>query len=293
MSARTAFPVRHSTLGLAGPVLALAALAPAATAEVRTETFRSEALGREVSYVVDLPPSYDASPSKRYPVVYAFHGLFEGSGFWERRGLAPILAGLRTQGAVPELVLVAVDGGNSFFANARGGRYEEMATRDLVAHVERTYRVTPGRDGRAALGVSMGGYAALRLAFAQPSLYRAVATHSAMLLERVPSAEQGAGRWHMAAFAAVFGNPIDAALWSANDPLALARKADPKATPALYLDCGAEDRYGLASGHRALDSILKERGIPHTLEIAPGDHGYEFVRRRLEKSLRFLGKTLG
>ena len=78
--------LRAAALG----ALFLAALAarPAA-AEVRPGTFRSEALGREVSYVVDLPPSYDGSGDRRYPVVYALHGLFEGSGFWERRGLAP------------------------------------------------------------------------------------------------------------------------------------------------------------------------------------------------------------
>jgi len=268
------------------------ALVPAARAEVRPATFHSDALGRDVSYVVDLPPSYDASPGRRYPVVYAFHGLFEGPGFWERRGLAPILAALRASGAVPEFLVVAVDGGNSFFVNGPAGRYEDMVARDLVAHVEKTWRVAPGRDGRAALGISMGGYAALRLAFAQPSLYRAVATHSAMLLEKIPSAEQGAGRWHMAAFNAVFGNPIDAALWAANDPIALAGKVDPKTVPALYADCGSEDRFGLFAGHRDLDAVLNQREIAHTLELAPGDHGYEFVRGRLEKSLRFLGGAL-
>ncbi|MFN8093384.1 MAG: alpha/beta hydrolase-fold protein [Vicinamibacteria bacterium] len=278
-----------ATLALA---VALAPAAAPAQAEVRAGSFRSDALGRDVSYVVDLPTSYDAQPTKRYPVVYAFHGLFEGPGFWERRGLAPILASLRASGAVPELVLVAVDGGNSFFVNGPSGRFEDMVTRDLLAHVEKTYRVVPGRAGRAALGISMGGYAALRLAFAQPALFRAVATHSAMLLEKVPSAEQGAGRWHMAAFNAVFGSPIDPALWAANDPIALAEKVDPKATPALYLDCGTEDRYGLFAGHRDLDAVLNRRGIAHTLELAPGDHGYEFVRGRLEKSLRFIGGAL-
>lgn len=278
-----------ATLGLA---LLLSAAAPAVRAEIRAGSFRSDALGRDVSYVVDLPPSYDAQPAKRYPVVYAFHGLFEGPGFWERRGLAPILTSLRASGGVPELVLVAVDGGNSFFVNGPSGRFEDMVTRDLLAHVEKTYRVVPGRPGRAALGVSMGGYAALRLAFAQPGLFRAVATHSAMLLEKVPSAEQGAGRWHMAAFNAVFGSPIDPALWAANDPIALAEKVDPKAAPALYLDCGTEDRYGLFAGHRDLDAVLNRRAIAHTLELAPGDHGYDFVRGRLERSLRFLGAAL-
>jgi S-formylglutathione hydrolase FrmB len=263
-----------------------------AAAEVRPGTFRSEALGREVSYVVDVPPSYDAAGSRRYPVVYALHGLFEGSGFWERRGLAPILGGLRASGAVPEFLVVAVDGGNSFFVNAPGGRYEDMVTKDLVAHVEATYRVVPGRKGRALLGVSMGGYAALHIAFDQPGLVAAVATHSAMLLERIPSADQGAGRWHMAAFNKVFGDPIDPVLWAENDPLAGARKADPKTVPALFMDCGAEDRYGLANGHRDLHRILDERGVAHQLELPPGDHGYEFVRARLEKSLVFLGNAL-
>jgi S-formylglutathione hydrolase FrmB len=270
--------------------LALAA-APVA-AEVRPGSFSSAALGRDVSYVVDVPPSYDSSGSRKYPVVYALHGLFEGSGFWERRGLAPILARLRESGTVPEFLVVAVDGGNSFFVNAPGGRYEDMVTKDLVAHVEATYRVVPGRKGRALLGVSMGGYAALHIAFEQPGLVAAVATHSAMLLERIPSAEQGAGRWHMAAFNKVFGDPIDSALWAENDPLVWARKVDPKAAPKLYLDCGAEDRYSLANGHRELHRILDERGVVHEFELPPGDHGYEFVRARLEKSLRFLGSAL-
>jgi len=96
----------------------------------------------------------------------------------------------------------------------------------------------------------------------------------------------------MAAFNKVFGDPIDPVLWAENDPLAWARKVDPRAVPALYLDCGAEDRYGLASGHRDLHRILDERGIAHAFELPPGDHGYEFVRARLEKSLRFLGDAL-
>jgi len=270
----------------------LALVAAKAAAEVRPGTFRSEALGREVAYVVDLPPAYEASGSRKYPVVYALHGLFEGSGFWERRGLGPILARLRESGAVPEFLVVAVDGGNSFFVNSPAGRYEDMVAKDLPAHVEATYRVVPGRKGRALLGISMGGYAALHVAFDQPGLYAAVATHSAMLLERIPSAEQGAGRWHMAAFNKVFGDPIDPAFWAENDPLAWARKVDPKAVPALYVDCGAEDRYGLASGHRELHQILDERGVVHAFELPPGDHGYEFVRARLERSLRFLGDAL-
>ena len=270
-------------------VALLLAAAPAA-AEVRYATFTSPTLGKDVPYAVQLPASYATSGARRYPVLYALHGLFESPGFWERRGLAPMLESLWQKGDVPEMVVVAVDGDNSFFVDGPAGRWEQMLARDFVAHVESTYRVTPGRAGRAALGVSMGGYAALRMGLAHPGLFRAVATHSAMLLEKIPTAEEGAGRWQMAAFYKVFGDPIDAALWTANDPLALALKADPKTAPALYFDCGTEDRYGLFAGNRELHKRLEARGITHEFGLYPGDHGYEYVRTVLDKSLRFLGR---
>jgi len=281
-------PVRLAPIAL-GVLLSLAA--SPLEAELRSSRFASAALGHEVSYVVDLPPSYESATSRKYPVVYALHGLFEGPGFWEGRGLAGILAELRAKG-LSEFLVVAVDGGNSFFVNAKGGRYQDLVTQDLIAHVESSYRVVTGRAGRGLLGVSMGGYGALNIAFSKPELVAAVATHSAMLLEKAPSAEQGARRGQMAAFFQVFGDPIDPELWHANDPLARAQTLGAKAAPALYFDCGAEDRYGLASGHRELDRLLTARGIPHSFELPPGDHGYEFVRARLEKSLRFLAEHL-
>jgi len=274
---------------IAAAILLFAA-APAA-AEVRSGSFSSTSLRREVAYAAQLPPSY-SSGARRYPALYVLHGLFEGPAFWERRGLTAILDGLWQKGLVPEMVVVAVDGDNSFFVNGPAGRWEDMLSRDLVAHVESAYRVTPGRASRALLGVSMGGYAALRLALAHPDLYRAVAAHSAMLLEKVPTPEEGAGRWHMSAFHRIFGDPVDAGLWAANDPLALALKADPRAAPALYFDCGTEDRYGLFAGNRELHRRLEARGVAHEFGLYPGDHGYEYVRTVLDKSLRFLGRQL-
>src|SRR5439155_24436943 len=112
--------------------------------------------GKYVAYAVQLPPSYATSGARRYPVLYALHGLFESPGFWERRGLAPMLESLWQKGGVPEMVVVAVDGDNSFFVDGPAGRWETMVARELLSHVESTYRVTPGRPGRVALGISMG-----------------------------------------------------------------------------------------------------------------------------------------
>ena len=270
--------------------MVLAAAAPAG-AEVRYSTFRSAALGRDVAYAVQLPPSY-ATGERRYPVLYVLHGLFEGPDFWEERGLPRILEELSRSGDIPEMIVVAVDGDNSFFVNGPLGAYEDLVTRDVPAHVEATYRAVVGREGRALLGISMGGYAALRIALSRPDAYRAVAAHSAMVLEAMPSATAGAGAWHMAAFNRAFGAPIDAALWAAADPLAWAARADPRKTPALYFDCGSSDRYGLFRGNEELHRRLEARRVAHEFSLRPGDHGYEYVRSVLGYSLRFLGAAL-
>lgn len=278
--------MRRLSLGLS----LLAATAAHAGAEVRTGTFRSESLERDVRYVVDLPPSY-AGGAQRYPVVYGLHGLFEDSGFWERRGLAALLAEQRAR-KLGEFVFVAADGGNSFFLNSPVGRFQDLVTRDLVAHVDATYRTIPTREARGLWGVSMGGYAALRIALSEPDRFAAVATHSAMILTRPPAPGDGAGAYQMAAFHRVFGEPVDPQRWAAADPLELAKTADPRRVPALSIDCGAQDRYGLAAGHRELERRLQERGIAARVETPPGDHGYEYVRGVFAPAVAFLSEKL-
>jgi S-formylglutathione hydrolase FrmB len=275
----------------AAALAAVLAGALPAGAEVRYTTFRSAALGRDVALAVQLPPSY-AEGHRRYPVLQVLHGLFEGPDFWERRGLPRVLEELWRTGEIPEMIVVAADGDDSFFVNGPLGAYEDLVARDLPAHVDATWRTVPGREGRALLGISMGGYAALRIALARPDAFRAVAAHSAMVLETAPTAAAGAGRWHMAAFNRAFGDPVDASLWAANDPLAWAARADPGKTPALYFDCGSSDRYGLFRGNEELHRRLEARGVAHAFALRPGDHGYDYVRSALAYSLRFLGGAL-
>jgi S-formylglutathione hydrolase FrmB len=265
-------------------------LATPAAAEVRTSRFRSQSLGRDVAYSVDLPPSFQEG--KKLPVLYVLHGLFEGPEFWERRGLSTIAHTLWSRKEIPEFIVVAVDGSNSFFVNGPQGAYEDLVTRDLIAQVEASYPVVVSRHGRALLGISMGGYAGLRIAFTHPELFGAVATHSAMLLESIPRPQDGAGHWQMDAFHAVFGDPIDARLWTESDPLHLVERVDPATAPALYFDCGTQDRYGLFQGNTELHRRLEARKIPHDFGLYPGDHGYEYVRSVLEKSLHFVGRLL-
>ena len=191
------------------------------------------------------------------------------------------------------MIVVAADGDNSFFVNGPLGAYEDLVTRDLPAHVEASYRALPGREGRALLGISMGGYAALRVALSRPEAFRAVAAHSAMVLESVPTAAAGAGRGQMAAFNRAFGDPIDAVRcgprtirWPGRPGPIPARRRPSTSTAA------SADRYGLFMGNEELHRRLLARGVAHEFALRPGDHGYDYVRSVLGHSLRFIGAAL-
>jgi enterochelin esterase family protein len=260
-------------------------------ASEKAKTFDSKSLGAPVTYVAYLPADYETSKAS-YPVIYALHGMFENSAFWERRGLAPQYEELVKSGVAPNAIVITVDGGNNLFVNSGKGKYQDMVTKDLVEYIDKTYRTIAKREGRALLGVSMGGYGALNIAFSRPEVFGAVATHSAMLLTEIPTMEAGARGGQMRAFTGVFGEPVDPAVWKADDPLELAKTVDPKKAPALYFDCGGQDRYGLFKGNEALHVILDGRKIPNDFSISPGDHGYEFVKSVFPKSLAFLKSKL-
>src|SRR5215475_12693361 len=50
------------------------------------KSFQSKVLNREIRYGLYLPPSYAASPAKKYPVLYFLHGLNENETRWSSRG---------------------------------------------------------------------------------------------------------------------------------------------------------------------------------------------------------------
>src|SRR5881296_1018273 len=53
---------------------------------VEYKSFPSKLLGRDLRYGVYLPASYNTSPTKKYPVLYFLHGLFEDETRWSSRG---------------------------------------------------------------------------------------------------------------------------------------------------------------------------------------------------------------
>lgn len=266
------------------------------------ERFESRALGgREVVYRVYLPVGYGEKENAEtdYPLVIWLHGMWEDHNRFHTRGGASVLDTMRGEDEIPEIVFVCVNGGNSFYINGpkKSDAYETMIVDDLVAHLDKTYRIEDARSARAITGVSMGGYGALKIAFKHPQKFGIVAAHSAALLPKDPDDIEKQFPWikrwggAQRAMSAIFGPQIDPKKWRGENMLYLADETEPEALDGLkiYLDCGDADDYGFYKPNLELVSILEERKIPHTWRsVEGGDHGWSYNRSALAHSLRFV-----
>lgn len=135
-----------------------------------------------------LPPSYDAQPTWRFPVIYWLAGftgtgasLFQG-GPWQP-SLGDRLHHLMTTGLMPEAIVVAPEcftrfGGSQYLDSPATGLYETHLCRELIPAVDARFRTIARREGRGIGGRSSGGFGALVLAMRHPDLFAAVASHA-------------------------------------------------------------------------------------------------------------------
>jgi enterochelin esterase family protein len=134
-----------------------------------------------------LPPSYDAEPARRYPVLFVLTG-FTGRGRmllndnpWSP-ALDDRLDALVARGC-GEMIVVMPDcftrfGGSQYLNSGAHGRYADHLLDELVPWADAAFRARGGREHRAVAGKSSGGFGALTLGMTRPDLFAAVACHS-------------------------------------------------------------------------------------------------------------------
>jgi S-formylglutathione hydrolase FrmB len=268
------------------------ALALPAFAAPRAEcaAVKSAILGREVKYCALLPASYDSDKTRRYPILYHLHGLYDNEQSFLNSGGWNLIEDMQERGELGEFITVTPAGGNSFYIDSRNGkaRWEDFFIREFIPAIEKKYRVKPGRRFRGIGGISMGGYGALHLAFAHPEMFGSASAHSAAIFVHPPENLKLIAGGRMDVMGPVYGSPIDKAFYERNSPLTLAREhAAGLRTMKIYFDCGTEDGYGFFAGERALSAELTQLKIPHEAHLYPGAHDWVYFAEHLPASLRF------
>lgn len=256
----------------------------------------SKILKQVLHYCVYLPAGYDTAEKAaraRYPVLYFLHGLGDNEQTLFNSGGWTLLDDLRRQRKMGDFLIVAPEGRRSFYINSADGsvRYDDFLVREFIPHIENHYRIRAGSSNRAISGISMGGYGALRFAFAHPEMFSAVSAQSAALITATPAeldAAERAGAPLSRVLSPVFGRPIDIPHWNQNSPFLLARRnAAAVRKLAIYFNCGKDDNYGFENGAAALDDLLKKEGVKHEYHLYAGDHSLPYFLSHFGEVMEF------
>ena len=219
-------------------------------------------------YRVFLPATI--IPGQKLPVVYLLHGAGESYQSWSNDS---DVAGYADPAKSGGLILVMPEGDSSYFVNAAGkpeDKYEDYLADDLIADVETRFPAARGRGSRAIVGVSMGGFAAVKLALSRPDLFVFAGALSPAV--DVPSRRFSWRRWQQSMrFRSIFG-PDGSEPRRRDDPFVLVRTADPARTPYLYLTAGEQE--ALLEPNRRFAALLHERRFAYEFHTKPGGHDW-------------------
>jgi putative tributyrin esterase len=229
-------------------------------------TFYSAALGRTMPYRVFLPANL--TPGKKLPVVYLLHG---GNGSFRDFSNNSNVNKFALDGS--GMILVMPEGEFSYWFNAVGkpqDRFQDYVTNDLIADVESRFPAARDRNHRAVVGISMGGWAAVKLALDHPGLYGfACGISPAIEATHRGFSPFAIGQWLR--LKEIFG-PVGGPVRVANDPFELVKTADPAKTPFLYLTSGANEP--LLVPIRRFVGLLEQRHFAYAFAIKPGGHDW-------------------
>ncbi len=261
-----------------------------AQGRIDCNALQSHILGESVHYCVMLPPDYDGATAghslRRYPVLYFLHGLGDNEQTLFKGGGWDLIQDLRQKGQVSDFLIVTPEGKRSFYINSSDGRvrYSDFFIREFIPYIESHYAIRRERSARAISGFSMGGYGALRFAFAYPELFSSVSAQSAALIAEPPQQAESGG------LGTVFGSPVDARHWDENSPFVLAKRNRTSIRASglsIYFNCGSKDEFGFDQGAEKLHRQLQSEGIPHEYHLYPGNHGGEYFLAHLGEVLKF------
>lgn len=268
------------------------------------QKMQSTILKKAVDYTIYFPPGYE--PGERdYPVIHLMHGGGDGQNQdWYRYGAAnQVFDRLIESGDVPPFIAVTPEGRrdednkfNTYYMNDADGAYlwQDMFAQEFVSYVEEKYDVIPGKENRAILGLSMGGYAAMAFSLKYPDMFVGAAALSAAFRtdQQIVELDQPGydRRYGKAWGVGLKGQDRLNDAYYANSVLDLVDKtpADKIKETAIYIDCGASDDFFV--GNSELHLKLQKLEIEHRFMAREGGHDWTYWRTGLPEATRFIGE---
>ncbi|MEM7153831.1 MAG: alpha/beta hydrolase-fold protein [Myxococcota bacterium] len=229
--------------------------------------------------------------------------LYGGGGSAETLvQMRPLIERWWASDAVAPMVFASAEVGSmSFYLDDDVAQtsWEQVVAEALLDEVRARLPVRRDPASTGLLGISMGGYGALKIALARPGRFGAVAAVQPML-EPARYADQAPlrNRFQFPPDAPVrlMGTERDPDLYAADSPITRAienAEALRREGPEIYLEVGDRDVFNAHDGTELLHRVLWSLDIGHEYHLVHGaDHGGPTLPPRLREAAAWIGNRL-
>ena len=243
-----------------------------------TITVWSEANQVYISSIVIHP---NPSSTEPHSVVYLLHGAGGSYTYWSDE-----MDNLDELSSINGVIIVLVDAqGNSWYFDSPVNsslRMETYVTQELLPYIDSAYQTHSMAQGRAIMGLSMGGHGALFLALRHQELFGWAGSMAGGV-----DFSTFNNHWDIPSLLGPYKK--NKRCWKEYTVNHHAATLD-SIEVQLMIDCGEDDFF--LEGNNALHDILTERGIAHRYNTYPGGHSAEYWTARLPEQLAAASRWL-
>ena len=233
--------------------------------------FYSKELEMDTLVHVVLPNEGDLARTK---VVYLLHGLSDNASAWSR------YTAVERYALAAGVAVIMPEVQRSFYCDTVSGMaYFRYVSQELPRMCNHFFNLSMDPELSYIMGLSMGGFGALKCALNNPDRYAGCGSFSGALrmdseiLRNVLKQEE---------LEALVGKNCKAE--GANDLLRLASQAEK--LPPIYLSCGEQDRLYPMTVEFA--DHLEKLGAAHRFDHRPGTHSWDFWDQSLRDCFAYL-----
>jgi len=262
---------------------------------LETKTVYSDILKMERNYSIYLPEGYDET-DRSYPVLYLLHGSGDDHTGWVQFGQVQNIADKAiAEGSAGPMIIVMPDantGKRGYFNVVEGDfNYEDFFFKELIPHIEKTYRVRAERRYRAVAGLSMGGGGTIFYTLHHPELFAAAAPLSA-----------STGSWNIEEAKSRLSDEVKAKVSNAqineyfkrHSIEGIINNATEEELRQIrrvrwYVSCGDDDF--LSEGNSLMHIAFLKNKIPHEYRVKDGAHTWTYWRMELPLVMEFVAKS--
>ena len=253
-------------------------------------SIKSLTLLRPVRVSVFLPYGFTSCPTP-YRTVWLLHAAMSDGGMFVE--YAPLLDFANKEG----YALIAPSLGNGYYADTGYERQASFLMDELLPIMRQTISLSHNREDNTVLGVSMGGYGAVRWAMDAPETFRAVAAISGWFGMPCPVDERIKKDRELRPIYQIFVKEVMPKLLmdkSGNlhpqaDILKLMGKKEPSVPfPRIGLFCGENDYLSLGQNKMFFESC-EDCGVPAELFLTHGSHNADYWNPAMLRAVQWLG----